>query len=206
MALSAREVKERKQAPPVDGVLPVILERWSARSYAERAVPSTEIEKLFEAVRWTASARNDQPWRFVVGCRGSETYNKMVDAMMDFTRPWASTAPVLILCLAKKRFSLDGSPNPFHLYDLGGAATTILLQATWQGLSARTLASFFGDKLRQSFGIPEDYAIGSVIALGYQGDPAALPSEEMIAMETSSRERKPLQEIVYSSWGKPLEF
>ena len=206
MALSATEVKELKQAPPVDGVLPVILERWSVRSYAERAVPSAEIEKLFAAARWTASARNEQPWRFVVGCRGSETYNKIVDVMMEFTRPWASTAPVLIVCLAKKQFTHDGSPNPFALYDLGAAATTIMLQATWQGLSCRTLASFFGDKLRQSFAVPEDYAIGSIIALGYQGDPAALPSQEMIAQETSSRARKPLNELVYSSWGEPLEF
>jgi nitroreductase len=206
MALSALKAKEIKQAPPVNGVLPVILERWSARSYAERAVPPTEIEKLFASVRWTASARNEQPWRFVVGSRGSETYNKMVDIMMDFTRPWASTAPLLILCLAKKKFSHDGSPNPFALYDLGGAATTIMLQATWQGLSCRTLASFFGDKLRASLNIPEDYAIGSIIALGYQGDPVALPGEEMVAQETSSRERKPLEEIVFSSWGEPLEF
>jgi nitroreductase len=206
MALSVNEVKEVKQAPPVDGVLPVILERWSARSYAERTVPSTEIEKLFAAVRWTASARNEQPWRFVVGYRGSDAYSKMVDVMMDFTRPWASTAPVLILGLAKKQYSHDGSPSRFHLYDLGAAATTIMLQATWQGLSVRTLASFYGDKLRQSFCIPEDYAIGPILALGYQGDPAALPSAEMVAMETSSRERKPLKEFVYSSWGTAMEF
>ncbi len=206
MTPSANEVKELKQAPPVDGVLPVILERWSARSYAERAVPSREMEKLFAAVRWTASARNEQPWRFVVGYRGSETYGKMVDVMMDFTRPWASTAPVLILCLAKKQFSHDGSPNQYHLYDLGAAATTLMLQATWQGLASRTLASFYRDPLRKSLGIPEEYAIGSAIALGYQGDPGALPSQEMIAQETSSRERKPLNELVYSSWGTALEF
>jgi nitroreductase len=206
MALSALEVKELKQAPAVDGVLPVVLERWSARSYEKRAVPATEIEKLFQAVRWTASARNDQPWRFLVGYHGSETHSKIVDAMMDFTRPWASTAPVLILCLARTRFSFDGSANPYHLYDLGAAATTLMLQATWQGLVSRTLASFYRDALRKSLAIPEEYAIGTVIALGYQGDPAALPSQEMVAQETSTRERKPLKELVLSSWGKALEF
>jgi hypothetical protein len=81
-----------------------------------------------------------------------------------------------------------------------------MLQATWQGLCARTLASFRSEDLRKSLAIPDDYAIGSVIALGYQGDPAALPSEEMVAMETSSRARKTLKEFVYSSWGEPLGF
>ena len=143
MALSASEVKKLKQAPPVEGVLPVVLERWSARSYASRGVPLAEVEKIFEAVRWTASARNEQPWRFIVGARNSETYEKIVHAMMAFTRPWASTAPVLIVCLAKTRFSHDGSPNPFHLYDLGAAGTTLMLQATWQGLCSRTFAHVF---------------------------------------------------------------
>src|SRR5208283_1980214 len=105
MALSASEVKKLKQAPPVEGVLPVVLERWSARFYADRDVPLAEIEKILEAVRWTASARNEQPWRFIVASRNSEIYKKIVQAMMGFTRPWASTAPVLIVCLAKTRFS-----------------------------------------------------------------------------------------------------
>ncbi len=204
MALSASEVKKLKQAPPVEGVLPVVLERWSARYYANRDVPLAGLEKIFEAVRWTASARNEQPWRFVVGSRDSETYKKIVHAMMEFTRPWASTAPVLVVCLAKTRFSHDGSPNPFHQYDLGAAGTTLMLQATWQGLCTATLASFHSDELRKSLAIPEDYAIGSVIALGYQGDPAALPSGGMAAMETSSRTRKSVNELV--SWGEPLKF
>ena len=206
MALSANEVKKLKQAPQFEGVLPVVLERWSARSYADRDVPLAEVEKIFEAVRWTASARNEQPWRFIVGLRNSETYEKIVHAMMAFTRPWASTAPVLVLCLAKTRFSHDGSPNPYHLYDLGAAATTIMLQATWQGLCTRTLGSFYSDELRRSLAIPEDYAMGCVIALGYQGDPAALQSAEMIAAESSTRARKPVNELVYSKWGEPLEF
>ena len=88
MALSASEVKKLNQAPPVEGVLPVVLERWSARSYADRDVPLADLEKIFEAVRWTASASNEQPWRFIVGSRDSETYKKIVHAMMKFTRPW----------------------------------------------------------------------------------------------------------------------
>jgi nitroreductase len=206
MVLSAAEVNKLKQAPPVEGVLPVILERWSARSYADREVPLSELEKLFEAARWAASARNEQPWRFIVATRNSPEYNKIIDALMDFTRPWASTAPVLILCLAYTRFSPDGNPNPFHLYDLGAAATTIMLQASAQGLASRTLASFHGNALRKSFAIPEEFAIGSVIALGYQGDPSALTDKQLVAMETTTRTRKPLNELVFSAWGEPAKF
>lgn len=36
MTLSASEVNRLKQAPAIDGVLPVVLSRWSPRSFADR--------------------------------------------------------------------------------------------------------------------------------------------------------------------------
>jgi len=44
--------------------------------------------------------------------------------------------------------------------------------------------------------------MGSAIALGYQGEPAALGDEKRIAQETAPRTRKALGEIVFSDWGK----
>jgi nitroreductase len=165
-----------------------------------------ELATIFEAARWAASARNEQPWRFIVGLRNSLTYKKILNTMMDFSRPWASTAPVLILGLAKTKYEANGAENPYHLYDLGAAATTITLQATAQGLATRTMASFDHEAARKAFGIPEDYAIGTVIVLGYQGEPAALGNEQMIAMETAPRGRKPLNELIFSAWEAPIEL
>jgi nitroreductase len=206
MALSAHEVNKLKQAPPVEGVLPVVLQRWSVRSYADRDVPPAELAKIFEAARWAASARNEQPWRFIVGVRNTSTYQKIFDTLMEHNRPWASTAPVLILGITSTKFASDGLNNPYCLYDLGAVSTTIALQATAQGLATRTVASFNHDAARNAFGIPEDIAIGTVIALGYQGEPAALGSEKQIALETASRGRKPLNELTFSSWGEPIEL
>jgi hypothetical protein len=55
---------------------------------------------------------------------------------------------------------------------------------------------------RQAFGIPEDYLLGAMIALGYQGEPSALGQEQLIALEISPRTRKPLSEFVFSAWGE----
>jgi len=74
MPLSAAEASQRKQAPPVEGVLPVIHHRWSPRSFAEKPVPSADLEKIFEAARWSASSYNEQPWRYLVGHKGDATY------------------------------------------------------------------------------------------------------------------------------------
>ena len=45
MALSAVEVNELKYAPPVEGVLPALHQRWSARSFSERAVTAADLER-----------------------------------------------------------------------------------------------------------------------------------------------------------------
>jgi hypothetical protein len=55
------------------------------------------------------------------------------------------------------------------------------------------------------FEIPEVYAIGSVMALGYQGDPSTL-GEHYQGQEQSPRSRKPLSEIVLSGWDQPADL
>jgi nitroreductase len=213
MTISAVELNKLKHAPPVEGVLPVVLNRWSVRSYADREVSLAELAKVFEAARWTASACNEQPWRFIVGLRNSLTYKKIFDTLMEFNRPWAVTAPVLILGVVTTKYTvvptdspLYGAKNPWNLYDLGAAFTTMMLQATSQGLSARTVASFDRDAARRAFAIPEDTAIGMVLAMGYPGEPSALGDQQLIAMETAPRTRRPLSELVFSSWGEPIKL
>jgi nitroreductase len=58
MTLSALEVHNLKQAPPVEGVLPAVLSRWSPRSFADHEVSPADLAKVFEAARWSASAYN----------------------------------------------------------------------------------------------------------------------------------------------------
>jgi nitroreductase len=190
-----------KQAPAVDGVLPAVLSRWSARSFADRQVSDADLVKVFEAARWSASAYNEQPWRFLVGKRGSATHDKIFSTLIGFNQSWAGKASVLILGVASTKFSHNGSENAYALYDLGAAASLLTLQAAALGLNTHSMAGFDHDAARKTFEIPADYALGAVIALGYQGEPAALGNEQLIAMETTPRERKTLDELVLSAWG-----
>jgi nitroreductase len=206
MTLSATEVHELKKAPAVEGVLPVVHNRWSPRSFADRDVDLVDLAKVFEAARWAASSSNEQPWRFLVGIRGSETYTKILDSLVPFNQSWAKSAPVLILGVTKTKFSHNGSPNPVALYDLGAAAAYLTLQAAALGLATHQMAGFNADAARKSFEIPEDYHIGAVIALGYQGEPAALPNPQLAEREVAPRERKPLNEFVFSAWDTPAKL
>jgi nitroreductase len=206
MTLSIEEVNEVKHAPRVEGVLPIFHTRWSPRSFSDRKVSPDDLAKVFEAARWAASSSNEQPWRFLVGTHGSEAYKKIFDSLVPFNQMWAAKAPVLILGVAKTKFTHNGEPNRVALYDLGAAASYLTLQATSLGLAAHQMAGFDPDAARKAFGVPEDFLIGAVIALGYQDEPSALPNEKFRSQETAPRQRKPLKEFVFSAWDTPADI
>jgi nitroreductase len=92
------------------------------------------------------------------------------------------------------------------LYDLGAAASYFTLEAAALGLASHQMAGFDPEAARTALGIPAEYAIGAVIALGYQGEPEALTDEKMLDQETKPRTRKNLSEIVFSAWDEPAEL
>jgi nitroreductase len=204
MTLSAVEAHKLKQAHPIDGVLPVLHQRWSPRSFTDRDVSKADLHKVFEAARWAASSSNRQPWSYLVGVRNSTTHEKIAQSLVSFNQAWAPKAPVLILGVTKA--IVDGKPNEYALYDLGAATALLTLEAVYLGLATHQMAGFDKDAARKALDIPEDYTLGSVTALGYQGEPAALENEKMVAQETSPRERKPLKDFVYAAWGEPADL
>ncbi len=204
--LTAKEADVLKKAPAVEGVLPAIHERWSARSFDGREVSAEVLEKVFEAARWAASSGNEQPWRFVVGLRGSETFRKLLESLGGFNREWAGRAAALILGTAATRFSRNGAENRFALYDLGAAAANLTLEAAALGLTTHQMGGFDQEAARKALGIPAEYALGAVIALGYRGEPAELGNESLIERETTPRTRKPLSEIVFGEWGEAAKL
>jgi nitroreductase len=206
MTLSAQEAHQLKRAPAHENLLPVILERWSPRSFDSRDVSPADLKRVFEAAHWAPSSFNEQPWRFIVGRHGSETFQKIVSTLSAGNQPWAPNAPVLILGVAKTHFTQNNNPNYYALFDLGAASALVTLQAAALGLATHQMAGFDRDAARKTFAIPDEYAIGSVMALGYQGEPSALPSEKLIQMETSPRSRKPLSEIILEAWGVPAKL
>jgi nitroreductase len=206
MKLTAHEVNALKKAPRVEGVLPVIHRRWSARSFDEREVSPEALRNVFEAARWAASSNNEQPWRFLVGRRGDSTWQKLHEILVGANRAWAHRAPVLILGVAHARFSKAGAENRYALFDLGGATSYLTLQAAELGMTTHQMAGFDREAARNALGIPEEYELGTVVALGYQGEPAALGDPTLIERETTARTRKPLDQIVFSAWGKTAEL
>jgi nitroreductase len=175
----------------------LIEQRWSTRAFSNMPVEKAKLQSILEATRWAPSAFNEQPWRFILGQKGDNTYNSLLSTLSDWNIIWASNAPVLILNIAKKTFTHNGIENITSDYDLGQAVGFMILEVVNQGLFAHQMSGFDPAKAAELFNIPDDFRAISVTAVGYYGDEQNIP-EDMAAMETKPRLRKDFNEIIFS--------
>jgi len=164
------------------------VKRWSPRAFSDKHVEKEKLQSIFEAARWSASAFNAQPWRFLVAYKGDDKYLKIMETLVEFNQLWAAKATVLILNCYQINFSHNGKPNHTAQYDLGQAVAHYSLEAINQGLCLHQMTGFDADKANELFGLGAEIKAFSVTALGYLGDVSSLP-EDMQKMELAESKR-----------------
>lgn len=184
-----------------------IANRWSGRAYdASKPVTREQIIALLEAARWAPSCYGDQPWRFIVWDRSADeaAWQKAFDCLAPGNQAWVKNAPLLFLITAGSLFNHNGTENRWGQYDTGAAAENLCLQASSMGLMAHQMGGFDVAKARTAFDIPDEYALMSMLAVGYPADISTLEGE-VLERETAPRSRRPLDELFYSgTWGHPV--
>lgn len=173
----------------------LIQNRWSPRAFSEKKIEKEKLHSVFEAARWSASAFNAQPWRFLVAYKGDENYQKIVESMVEFNQLWASKAPVLILNCYAKHFSHNAQINQTAQYDLGQAVAYYSLEATDLGLFVHQMTGFDASKAHQLLGLDDEISVFSVTAMGYLGQVESLP-EDMQKMEKAESPRMAQKEFL----------
>lgn len=189
-------------------VIELISRRWSPRAFAPHAVEEKKLSSMLEAARWAPSAGNEQPWRFIVARKQNpEGYAKLLACLKEKNQTWASSAPVLVMTLAKRHFRDDPDRhNPSWQHDVGLATAHLMLQATALDLYVHPMAGFYPEVARAAYHLPNAFEPLTVLAVGYLGDPADLP-EDLQARERASRRRNPLQKFVFEeAWEQPARF
>jgi nitroreductase len=174
----------------------LIKKRKSVRAFTDQPVEPERIKSLFEATRWAPSSTNEQPWFYMYATKDQpELWAKLFDSLNGGNKTWAKDAPLLILSLARKNFSNYPGANAHAMYDLGGANAFLSLQAVEFGLQVRQMAGFNRAKTIENLNIPDTFEIGVFMAVGYPGDPEALP-ENLKLRELAPRERFSQQAFV----------
>lgn len=186
------EVKKFRK--PSYDINPLILDRWSPRSFSDYVLSDKELYSLFEAARWAPSAFNNQPWRFIYAKRGSKHWNTLFDLLVDFNKQWCARASVLAVIVSHKLFEHNNKPSRSHQFDTGAAWENLALQATFQGLAVHAMEGFDLETARKNLGIPDEYDVLAMVAIGRKGPKESLPPE-LQKRETPS-DRKPVTEII----------
>lgn len=176
----------------------LLRQRWSPLAFADKMVEPEKLRSVLEAARWAASSYNEQPWSFIIATKENlAEFERLLGCLAEGNQEWAKNAPVLMISVAKLYFERNGMENRHAFHDVGAAAADLSLQATAQGLFIHQMAGFDVPLTRQTYNIPEGYEPVAAIALGYLGDAQTL-SERLQQREISPRQRKPLEDFVFS--------
>ena len=156
-----------------------IRSRRTVREFEPDPVPDRVINRMLRASRWAPSARNRQPWNFIV-IKERATLDQI--GKIASSGSFIGQAPLAIAVAMDKQ----GRPE----LDAGRSLQQMELAAWSEGVGG-CFAGIRGeenDKVKELLGIPEDKELVTVMAFGY---PTA-------AARSRGKQRKPISQIAHS--------
>ena len=155
-----------------------------SRIYLDKPVSKDDLATLLEVAQWSGSAKNTQPWHFIV-IEDKATLGKLAALRPNII--WVADVPVAIALV------FDGNDTVLESFDEGRIFERLAISARLLGLGAGT-AWFLGDEeekqAKSLLGVPQERTLHSMVAVGYvDKDANQLPGRNYVG-------RKPLDEIV----------
>ncbi len=161
----------------------VVRKRLSVRSYRPDPVPEDVLNRVLEAGRLAPSAKNYQPWKFII------VKNPTVrQALVPACRGQGSVgqAPVVICacCVMDQVWKGMGGYWSAEAVDITIALEHMILAAAAEGLGTCWIGAFLEAEVKKVLAIPDGVKPIALTPLGFP------------ARESRAQPRKPLSEIV----------
>lgn len=182
---------------------PLLKKRWSPRAFSSREIENWKLQSIFEAARWSPSGANQQPWRFIIGFKGDETYEAIFNSLDEYNQIWVHLAPVLVATVGRRFVNNKDVDNINYRYDAGQSVAHLSIQATELGLYVHQMGGFNPDAVRTAFEIPEPYDPLTVFVIGYMGELSDLDNYNQ-KREVAPRERMTYDDFIFTGkFGNP---
>ena len=157
----------------------------TVRVFSGEPVSQEALDDILEVARWSGSARNRQPWKFLM-VRDRGTLERLA-ALEGYAQHLAGATVAIVLVMA-------GNPAKFEqeTFDEGRLAERISLAAS-HGLGA-AVGWFAGEgrgAVKRILRIPDERLVRTALSLGH---PAQNPPH---GKSTLLQGRKPLSDLVY---------
>ncbi len=168
-------------------LLEFLLTRRSIRRFKPDKPPIELVLKVLDVARYAPSARNLQPWEFII-VDDAEIKNKLAELHVGAAP--LKNAPMAIAVVSDK----DISPVSY-LVDGANAAIYILLGLHAVGLGGVWIQTLRDtERIQEILGLPKNKIPVAIIAIGY-------PDEQ-----PKPKQRKPLEELVhYNRYGERIK-
>lgn len=146
--------------------------RRSVRKFLKKPVPPKVLEKIVDAAHLAPTARNEQPWEFVV-VTDRERLKQVAD-LTDHGRFIADAgACIAVYCRATKYYLEDGCAATQNILI---AATALGVQSCWVAGDKKPYGATIGALLN----VPADCQLVSLVALGYaDGEVKGYPKRDL---------------------------
>jgi len=161
----------------------VIRQRKSVRKYKSDPIPDEVLNRILEAGRIAPSAKNIQPWHFIV-IKDPVIKERIAEASRG--QLFMADADVILCGCALEDIAwgrMGGYMSSFAV-DLTIAMDHMILAATNEGLGTCWIGAFDEKAAKEILGVPENVRIVALTPVGY-------PAEE-----PKDRGRKKLKEIM----------
>jgi nitroreductase len=136
--------------------------RRSIRAYQDKAIPKDALEKLVDVARFSPTARNVQPWEFIV-ITDSQTLKK-IGALAENARFMAAAkAGIAVFCSDTKYYLEDGCAATVNILN---AAAALGIGSCWVAGDRKPYCG----EVTALLSVPQGFKLVSLVALGYPED------------------------------------
>ncbi len=154
--------------------LEALVARHATRWFQARPVPRAVLEKIVDAGRLAATARNEQPWEFIVVT--DPTRRRALADLTDFGKFIAEAgACVVVICRATTYYLEDGAAAAQNMLV---AAAALGVQSCWVSGDKRPYAA----AVLATVGAPADHKLVALLPMGYEAQ--AVPRAPKRALES----------------------
>ncbi|MEW5814558.1 MAG: nitroreductase family protein [Spirochaetota bacterium] len=167
-------------------LLPEIAERQSIRKFKPEPVAKEKIQRIIEAGRRAPSAKNRQPWRFVV--IDEKSLREKIESAA-FGQEHVGQAPVIIAgCSTNIDYRMPNGQLSYPI-DITFAISFMMLQAEREGLGTCVITTYDEQEVKELLTVPYAMKVVMLLLVGY---PEERPFPEL---------RKSVASIVaYNHW------
>ena len=156
-------------------LIQLIMTRTSIRAFQDKPVSDETVEVLLKAAMAAPSAKNSQPWSFVV-IRDRALLEKLGDSLPN--AKMTATAPVALVICGVLDKALPGEAREYWIQDAAAATENFLLAVHALGLGAVwTGVHPISERIRiirEALHLPEGVEPFCLIPFGYPAVPATV--------------------------------